>query len=223
MSEKFTNPNIFSVSQTTFFNLQNEWRKVLLKFSADETKIDEIFQVLAEKYSEKHRAYHNLSHINYLLEESKKIEFVDFDAVYLATWFHDAIYEPKRSDNEIQSAHLAVKMLTELDLPDDKIAKIEKVILGTQAHSAENLDNDGRIFLDLDLSILGANPEIYQNYSRAIRQEYQHVPNFLYRRGRKKILKNFLRRETIYFTKHFRERFEEQARLNLANEIKALS
>lgn len=223
MSEKISNPSFFSISRTTTLNLRNEWRKVLSNYCADEAEIDEIFQMLVEKYSETHRAYHNLSHINYLLEEAKKIEFADFDTIYFAIWFHDAIYNPKQNDNETQSAKLAVKLLTKLNFSADKIAKIEKIILATQTHSAENLDDDGKIFLDLDLSILGANPDTYRNYSRAIRQEYRHVPNFLYCRGRKKVLDNFLNRETIYFTESLSKCFEEQARINLANEIKELS
>jgi predicted metal-dependent HD superfamily phosphohydrolase len=223
MSKKFANQNAFTVSQKTIANLETEWQNLLGRYCSDQSKIDEIFQILVTKYSEKHRAYHNLSHINYLLEEAKNFEFADFEAVFWATWFHDAIYEPKRSDNEIESAKMAVKILSKLSLRDDKIIKIEQIILATQTHSAENLDDDGKIFLDLDLSILGANREIYQNYSRAIRREYAHVPNFLFRRGRKQILENFLKRETIYFTENLRERFEKPARLNLSNEIKELS
>lgn len=223
MSKKTTNPNNFAISQTTISNLKNEWQKVLLNYCSDESKIDKTFQILVEKYSEKHRAYHNLSHINYLLEEAKKIEFADADSIYFTTWFHDVVYDPKKSDNEIQSARLAVKLLLEIGLAENQITKIEQIILATQTHSDKNLDHEGKIFLDLDLSILGAEKEIYQNYSRAIRQEYSHVEDFLYRHGRKKVLENFLRRETIYFTENLRERFENQARLNLANEIKELS
>lgn len=223
MSEKFANQTAFTITQSTILNLETEWQTVLQRYCSDDLKIDEIFQLLVEKYCEKHRAYHNLSHVSYLLEESKKVEFEDFDVVFLATWFHDVIYEPKRNDNETESAKLAVELLQKLNIPNDKIAKIEKNILATQTHSAENLDNDGRIFLDLDLSILGANPEIYLNYSRAIRQEYSHVWNFLYRRGRRKVLESFLKRDVIYFTENLRTRFEKQARLNLANEIKELS
>ncbi len=223
MSKKMANPNFFTISQTDISNLKLDWQNVMQKYCDDAKKIDEIFQILVEKYSEKHRAYHNLSHINYLLGEVQKIDFADFDAVYFATWFHDVIYEPKKNDNEIESAKLAVKLLSNLNLPVNQIAKIEQIIIATQKHSAENLDDDGRIFLDLDLSILGATPEIYQNYSQAIRQEYSHVWKIFYRRGRRKILQNFLQRETIYFTENLRERFENQARLNLANEIKELS
>jgi predicted metal-dependent HD superfamily phosphohydrolase len=223
MSKKITNQNAFTISQTAVSNLKTEWQHLLGKYCSDEAEIDKIFQLLVTKYSEKHRAYHNLSHINYLLGEAEKIEFEDFEAVFLATWFHDAIYEPRRKDNEIQSAKLAIKLLQTLNLPNNKIKQVEKIIIATQTHSAENLDDDGKIFLDLDLSILGANEEIYQNYSRVIRHEYAYVPNFLYRRGRKKVLENFLRRETIYFTENLRQRFEKQARINLSNEIKELS
>lgn len=223
MSKKITNPNIFAIGQTTISDLKNEWQKMLRNYCSDESKVDEIIQILIDKYSEKHRAYHNLSHINYLLKEAKKFEFADADAIYFTTWFHDVIYEPKKSDNEIESAKLAAKLLQKLNLPEETITKIEQIILATQTHSPENLDEDGKIFLDLDLSILGADQEIYQNYSRAIRQEYSYVEYSLYRRGRKKVLENFLKRETIFFTENLRERFENQARLNLANEIKELS
>lgn len=217
------NSNIFSINKTNISILKNEWQNILQKYNSDESKIDEVFKPLVKKYSEKHRAYHNLSHINYLLNEVKNIHFEDFDSIYLATWFHDIIYEPKRNNNEIESAKLAVKLLSELHLSIDKIAKIEKIILATQTHSVENLDYDGKIFLDLDLSILGADSEIYQKYSRAIRQEYSHISEDLYRQGRKRILENFLKREMIYFTNNLRQRFEKQARFNLANEIKELS
>lgn len=217
------NSNFFAISKPIISKLKIEWQNVLQKYCFDTNEVDSIFQILVNKYSEKHRAYHNLSHINYLLEEAANIEFLDFDSIYFAVWFHDAIYEPTKNDNEIESAKLAVKLLSELNFPFDKITKTEKIILATQRHSAENLDEDGKCFLDLDLSILGANPEIYQKYSEAIRLEYSHVSVDLYRQGRKRILENFLKREVIYFTESIRQRFEKQARINLANEIKELS
>jgi len=217
------NSNFFTVNKSTISKLKIEWQNHLSKYCFDEAEVDFNFQILVEKYSEKHRAYHNLSHINYLLEECKKIKFEDFDTIFLTTWFHDVIYEPTKNDNEIESAKLAVKILQNLNIPKEKTSKIEQIILSTQTHSAENLDNDGKTFLDLDLSILGSDPEIYQNYSQAIRLEYSHVSIDLYRQGRQRILENFLKREVIYFTENLRQRFEKQARLNLANEIKELS
>lgn len=217
------NQTFFTIDQTVIANLKTDWQNRLRKYCSDKTKIDQIFEFLVEKYSENHRAYHNLSHINYLLREANKIEFEYFDSVYFAIWFHDVIYEPKKSDNEIESAKLAVKLLRELGLNQQTISKIEQMILATQKHSAEDIDADGKIFLDLDLSILGATPDIYQQYSQAIREEYSYVLEILYRQGRKQVLENFLKREVIYFSENLRERFENQARVNLANEIKELS
>lgn len=223
MSEKIANQKTFTISQTTILNLKNDWQRHLNPYCSDHSMSEEMFWILFEKYSEKHRAYHNLSHINYLLESLKNYELMDFETVYLAAWFHDVIYEPKRNDNEIQSANLALNQLAKFNLPVDKIRKIERIILATQKHCSENLDNDGKLFLDLDLSILGADENTYRNYSQAIRQEYSHVPDILYSHGRRKVLESFLKLGEIYFTESLRERFENQARLNLANEIKELS
>jgi predicted metal-dependent HD superfamily phosphohydrolase len=97
------------------------------------------------------------------------------------------------------------------------------MILATPAHEAENLDFDGRLFLDLDLEILGADEKIYGEYKKAIRREYSFVPFFLYRRERRRILENFLSREFLYFTEEMREKCERRARRNIAKEIKELS
>ena len=215
----------FQVSQTVTANLENELKDLLQTFSGDESKAGLVTNLLISKYSEKHRFYHNLSHINSLLFNAENLQnkFSDYDSVRFAIWFHDAVYEPKSSANEAESARLAVKNLTALNIPRTQIEKVEKMILATRKHAATSLDTDGKLFLDLDLGILGAPEEIYQKYTRAIRAEYSHVPEFLYKRGRAKVLNNFLDREIIYFAPETREMFEAQARYNIANEIKELS
>jgi predicted metal-dependent HD superfamily phosphohydrolase len=223
MLKNLTNQRAFAITQTTVSKLETQWQEKMLKYCTESVKINGLWQMIIEKYSEQHRAYHNLSHINYLLNEAKKVRFEDFDSVYLTIWFHDLIYDPKAVDNEIQSASLAFKEVSAMNFPEAKVIKIERIILATQAHSAEGLDQDGRIFLDLDLSILGADEKTYQKYSRAIREEYSHVEDILYRQGRKRVLENFLGRDAIYFTEIFRENLERRARLNLANEIRQLS
>jgi predicted metal-dependent HD superfamily phosphohydrolase len=97
------------------------------------------------------------------------------------------------------------------------------MILATKTHNSAGLNSDGKLFLDLDLSILGADKPGYQAYSRAIRREYSFVPEPLYRNGRQKILQNFLAREFIYLTNVCREKFELQARENIQREIVELS
>jgi predicted metal-dependent HD superfamily phosphohydrolase len=215
----------FLVSQTLVTNLERSFFELLRKFTNDEILINQIITFVIEKYTEKHRVYHNLSHINALLfnAENFRERLADFESVQLAIWFHDVIYNPKRFNNESESAKIAVEYLSKLDVPKVKIEQVERMILATAKHNATDLDFDGKLFLDLDLGILGQNENVYKIYSEAIRKEYSFVPWFLYKRSRRKVLEAFLSREIIYFTQEIRQDFEAQARINLSNEIKELS
>lgn len=53
-------------------------------------------------HAESHRHYHTLEHVLDCLEKAKRERgrFGDPAAVELALWYHDAIYAPRRSDNE---------------------------------------------------------------------------------------------------------------------------
>ena len=79
------------------------------------------------------------------------------------------------------------------------------------------------LFLDADLSILGAKGETYLAYSEAIRREYSWVPDDAYRAGRLKVLTNSLGRERLFYTEPLAARFEARAGSNLSNEILALT
>jgi predicted metal-dependent HD superfamily phosphohydrolase len=225
MSRQADNQKIFSFSEALTQDLSSDWRALAEEFSVENDADGAVFALLLKRYSEKHRFYHNLSHVRALLvlAEDFREKFSDYDCVRLAIWFHDAIYELRRNDNEIESARLVATQLSRFGLPADKIQKVEKMILATARHEASELDFDGKLFLDLDLSILGASRKIYKKYSQAVRSEYFFVPQTLYSEGRKKILENFLRREFIYLTAEMRLRFEAAARVNIENEIKELS
>jgi predicted metal-dependent HD superfamily phosphohydrolase len=218
-------PEFFAVNETEVASLENDLQGLLGSFSGDEGKTVESANLLISKYSEKHRAYHNLSHIKFLLRTAAvfKDKINDYEAFELAVWFHDAIYEPKSKTNEPESAALAVENLAKLNFPQPKIEKVEKMILATRKHDAAGLDEDGRLFLDSDLGILGAKAEIYKKYAEAIRKEYSFVPENLYRSERGKVLRSFLRREFIFYTGIMRESLEEAARINIENEIEELS
>lgn len=205
--------------------LERQWEELCRQTAKNNEPQAVIFSSLVEYYNEPHRAYHNLNHIKALLDlcAAFKSKIKDFAAVSFAVWFHDAIYNPPKSDNEERSAELAVESLRKLKIAEIQIETIRQMILATKTHNADLLDADGRLFLDFDLSILGADAEIYQQYAVAIRQEYGFVPENLYRSGRRNILENFLQREFIYLTDECRERFETQARQNISTEIAELS
>jgi predicted metal-dependent HD superfamily phosphohydrolase len=215
----------FSCRPQRAADLREDLASSLASAAGDEQKTAEIAGLIVAQYSAGHRVYHNLSHVDALLEnaENFKDQFADEEGVRLAVWFHDAVYEPRSASNEIESSRLAVESLAALNFPQEKIEKVEKMILATRTHDAAGLDADGELFLDLDLGILGADKNLYRRYAQAIREEYSFVPESLYRVKRREILESFLRREFIYYTAEMRASREEAARRNVANEIKELS
>lgn len=204
--------------------LRQHWAGVCANYGASPAEVEAAFALLVQKYSEPRRAYHNLSHIHALVQhaESFRHELQDYDAVAFAIWFHDAIYNPRKGDNEEKSAELAAEMLRKLSLPRTTIAAVEQMILATKKHELLNDSADLKLFLDFDLSILGTSEEMYQRYSQAIRKEYSWVPYFLYRKGRKKVLESFLTREQLYFSDVMKARLENQARRNIESELRQL-
>ncbi len=93
------------------------------------------------------------------------------------------------------------------------------IIQATQDHQTD--DPDTALFLDADLSILGADSKTYQTYARAIRQEYAWVPQVLFLERRAAVLEKFFSRKQIYQTEAFAH-LEQPARANLQLELEAI-
>ena len=197
--------------------------KKLSKYSDKTTIINDAFDELVRHYSSDNRQYHGLTHIVKLLRlfDEYKFYITDEDVVFLAIWFHDAIYSTWRDDNEEKSAFWAKEVLKETSMPAESIEKVVKYIKATKTHESDN-DPDLSIFLDFDLSILGSDETIYDVYSRQIRDEFSLMPSFLYKRGRRKVLKSLLSRPHIYHTNIFQNLLEVKARENIQRELKYL-
>ena len=215
----------FPFGETTAVDLARDFSALLAGFGGDAKACAATASAIVARYSETHRFYHNLSHVAALLAgvERERGHFSDERGVRLAVWFHDAVYDPRSASNEADSAELAVESLRAVDAAPATIERVAQMILATARHDAAGLDEDGRLFLDLDLGILGAPEEIYERYAAAIRAEYAFVPEDVYRRERARVMRTFLEREFIYFSPVARARWEEAARRNVANEIKKLS
>src|SRR5215813_13950649 len=189
------NINQFQLAHHDPDYLRAQWVSLASRRTSNMSLIESLLNSIIDHYSESERAYHNLSHIQSLFSLSQSLvgKFQNPDAVYFAIWFHDVIYDTKRSDNEEKSAEFAVETLASLGVPEQTIAITREMILATKHHRGADLSWDMKAFLDLDTSILGAPEEIYKEYSRAIRKEYSWVPDVLYREGRMKVLNDFLR------------------------------
>jgi predicted metal-dependent HD superfamily phosphohydrolase len=184
---------------------------------------------LVRAYAAPERHYHNLTHIEAMLGLMWSYEdaLPDAQGVEAAIWFHDAIYDTRRHDNEEKSAELAASRLAGL-LSPDRIALIASMIRATAGHHVpEGLDDAQRrdcgLFLDMDLSILGSAPDVFAAYEEAVRREYGWVPDALWRDGRRKVLQGFLDRPAIYASPQFRASHEVAARANLTRSLERLA
>lgn len=167
-------------------------------------------------WQEPHRAYHSIEHLEQgltLLAEYRHLAARPAE-LELAWYFHDLVYDPLRADNEEQSATKAKAALLGAGAVAALAERVAELILHTK-HAAEPPDPDSQLLIDIDLAILGAEPERYDAYERAIRDEYGFVPAGLFRRKRCEILAAFLSRPGIYATPQLFERFEKNARENL--------
>jgi predicted metal-dependent HD superfamily phosphohydrolase len=179
----------------------------------------QVFEEIVRAYSGPGRFYHNLDHVLAVLDtvDCLASQANNLNAVKLAAWLHDVIYDSKASDNEERSAQYALQLCEEWAIPERLL--IAGLIRKTKTHLAED-DADAKVLIDADLAILGASEFVYREYAQRIRQEYAWVPEPQYRQGRQRVLESFLSRPRIY---HFLGRLEEPARRNVAAEIAQLA
>jgi len=184
---------------------------------------------LVRAYAAPERHYHDLTHIETMLGLMHTYEdaLADPAAVEAAIWFHDAIYDTRRHDNEEKSAELAVSRLAGL-LSPDRISRVATMIRATAGHNVpggldDTQQRDCALFLDMDLAILGGTPDLFDAYEEAVRREYAWVPDALWRDGRRKVLESFLDRPVIYASPQFHARHEAAARANLTRSLERLA
>lgn len=183
----------------------------------------EEFVKLVSMYSEPQRFYHNMNHVkNCLVElDSARSLISQPDLVELAIWYHDAIYDTRTKENEERSAQLAYDVCASAEFPETFSKGVKDLILATK-HDVIPDEIDGKFLVDIDLSILGKPRQEFDEYEKNIRREYSWVPEDKYREGRSAILKMFLDRESIYLTYFFINKYEVQARENIAYSMKKL-
>ncbi len=206
---------VFKLSQGGRKRLIGRWNQLLSSLGIDPDEHFSVLEDLLTRHSEPQRFYHSLVHLERLFELLPAEPHLE-----LAVWFHDAVYDPTRTDNEAQSALLAEQSLHSLGLDPQLIQTVVNLILATRNH--QTADPHTALFLDADLAILGADPETYQGYAQAIRQEYAWVPTALFLEQRAAMLHKFLSRERIYQTEAF-ARLEQPARENLQRELQEIT
>jgi predicted metal-dependent HD superfamily phosphohydrolase len=194
---------------------RRRWTELWRRLGARDDGIS-VFNGLVAAYTEPVRAYHTTEHIRDCLAQFdlSKSAATHPDEIEAAIWFHDAVYLPGSSGNEDRSAELARDVLLESGVAAAVADRIAGLVLATR-HVSVPSEPDAALLCDIDLSILGRPPDVFDEFERRIRLEYAWVPEPLYRSARGEIMESFLRRRSIYQTAFFRERYEAQARENL--------
>lgn len=189
-----------------------------------------IWDELVALYSSPTRHYHSLKHVTSLLTllSTHRRHFADPDAVEAAIWFHDAVYDARAQGpaNEHQSAQLAVSRLSGTVEPK-RLEWIRSAIEATATHTLpQSLEEpeagDAALFLDMDLSILGAEESEFDKYEAAVRREYDFVDDGAWRTGRALVLRRFLARDQVYHSNLFGALYEDAARRNLRRSVEQL-
>ncbi|GAA4246763.1 HD domain-containing protein [Dactylosporangium darangshiense] len=179
---------------------------------------------LLARWSEPHRRYHTLQHLSLMLGviDAHAGLADDADAVRLAAWFHDAVYEVFAPDNEARSAELALTALGSLGFAPERAAEVARLVRLTAGHAVEPGDRNGALLADADLAILAGDPPDYARYAAAVREEYAAVPDEVFRPGRAAILRKLADLPELFRVVPARTEWSARARVNLEAEIATL-
>ncbi|TDK24554.1 DUF4031 domain-containing protein [Arthrobacter crusticola] len=182
----------------------------------------ELGEDLVERWSEPHRAYHDLSHLLAVLEALDTLLEAD-DAglrrpVLLAAWFHDAVYRGTAGEDEEASAALAGGSLRGV-LDPAEVSEVERLVLLTRTHAPAAGDRAGALLCDADLAVLGGSGGDYDAYTAAVRREYAHVPDDAFTAGRAAVVRQLLALDPLFSTEGGAALWDGRARENLRAEL----
>ncbi len=177
---------------------------------------------LVARHAEPHRRYHTLDHVDAVLGHLQVTAAMlrDRRTVELAAWYHDAVYDPRRTDNEAASAAWAAAELRAAACDEVVVGDVVRLVEVTAGHQAARPDEVA--LCDADLAVLGAGPAAYDRYRAAVREEYGFLDEDTWRAGRSSVLRSLLALPRLYGTPAFADR-EVQARHNVAAELRSLT
>ena len=182
----------------------------------------DVFAEVLAYYSEPGRHYHTPRHIEHCLKQFDlaSSEMDDPDAIEMAIWFHDLVFDITKDDNELQSARRFVELAG--DAMDSEFkSKVHDLIMAT-APPRQPKTNDEKFMLDIDLSSFGLPWAEFVRDSTAVRQESSRLSDAEFFPGQRAFLESLLGREHFYFTDFFRSRFEDTARSNIRRHLESL-
>jgi len=216
------------------------WQKLLrerMNKSVHMSLKDE-FGRLIEHYTEAHRAYHRLEHLEYLFDLHDKYWYLadDRDALELAIWFHDVIYDTKKvrersESNELLSERYAREVMSKFGISSTLQNVVSGLIMVTRHIPGSARTRDEMLMADMDWSPLGCPwKQFAQNGMQLEFEELKSGANAEdVRKGRVAFLAAALEhkdgREVVhpqYYLPEFQKKFEKQAIRNMKRALKEL-
>lgn len=182
------------------------------------------YEEVHARYTEAHRRYHSPEHISHCLQQfdAARTLLDNADAVELAVWYHDVVYDIGAVDNEARSAKM-FRRHARGELSDAMTATVHDLIMVTMHLCALPTTSDQAYFVDIDLSSFGLPQERFLRDSVAVREEFAHIPDAQFYAGQKKFLLALVSREHFCFTTFFRDRHERAARENITSYLQMLT
>ena len=193
-------------------------------------RLEGLKQQLMAHWQAPHRHYHTLTHLRRVLGPLTTVT-EGRTTLQLAAWFHDAIYDTTRTDNEAASAawleREADLLVAATSATAAEVAEAARVIR-TTGHPLQLLPEDdtlGRRFWDADFGIFATAPVVYEAYTRDVRAEWAHVSDEAFVAGRAAFLQalhDAVTARGFFFYSASSPFAEAMAQANLARELAAL-
>ena len=203
-------------------DLLDAWAALIARHTEDPDGLAVGGRLLAA-WAQPHRRYHSVAHLRDILSSVEELADYadDADAVRLAAWYHDSVYNG-RPDDEERSAQRAEQDLSRLGVPGPLVDEVARLVRMTVGHDPAPGDRNGEVLSDADLASLAVPCESYRRNTAAIRAEYAHIPDEVFRKGRLQVLVGLLDGPGVFRTPSGRRRWEQEAQRNLRAELAAL-
>jgi predicted metal-dependent HD superfamily phosphohydrolase len=149
--------------------------------------------MLLEMWNEPHRSYHNLNHLvdlnNMITNDyvAGKLNEKTTEKLLLTALFHDIIYNPQRTDNEIKSAEFFESICNEKN--DIHLQDIKQAIIDTQLHEGTNYLSI--LFNKYDMNVVERDYDSLLEWEKCIHEEYSFAGE-AYKTGRLKFLESLV-------------------------------
>jgi len=225
-----TEPRVFRVWHREDASFCPGDRELAARFAAlvdrlggDRGAAEPVFERLRAAWGAAGRRYHGVEHLVDCLRELDRAAPLAgvADPAELALWYHDAVYEPGGEACEDRSAALLEADATALGIAAEAVARAAAAVRATAhatpAPSAPATDLVTDLVLDVDLSILGRDALRFMDYEHAIEEEYAPRSRSAFRCARGRFLAALLGRPQLFRTAAFRERYEQRARVQIAD------